>query len=669
MELTMPRPPISREHARRVPWDLDVPAISSWTLTFTLVLYLSLRGGGYDTVVRSDTGLIVWWLVLLGAATGILPGPIGRWGWAAIGLLTAFGVWTGLAIGWSESAEQSVLEVGRIASYLGFLVLAVALQGRSVARHTVNALASAIGVVTLLAVLSRLHPQWFPQNPDFRFLGPTAASKLSYPIGYWNALAAFAAIGAPLLLSVAVGGRTLVGRALAAAALPVTALCVYLTISRGGAIELGLGVVVFMLISPRRLEAVGTLALTGAASALLIGLTHQRHALTDGLQTAAAHHQGNQILALTIVVCGLVGALQAAATLAARRRPRPAFLTADRRTTTRRTRRVLVGALIVALALGVPGKLHHAWHDFKQPMGVVSPGSMSSVFSRLGAANGNSRYQFWQAAGHAFDHHPVGGTGPGTFQFWWARHATADGFVRNAHSLYMETLAETGIVGFALLIGLLVTFAAFAARRALRSEPGPRLWLSAAAGALAAFLLAAAVEWVWQLAAIAAAALTVGAVIVCGRDEGDGERALQPAAPSTKRPRWVAGALLAALAVVALGAILVPLGGTVKLRASQSAAANGNLSLALRDSLAAERLQPYASAPYVQEATVLEAAGRLGDAAVAARTATRNSPTDWTTWLTLARIDARRGDDREGLAALAKARQLNPRFTVFSASR
>ena len=67
-----------------------------------------------------------------------------------------------------ERASAASIELGRVATYLGVLVLAIALQGRAAARHTINGLACAIGLVTLLAVLSRLHPQWFPANDHAR---------------------------------------------------------------------------------------------------------------------------------------------------------------------------------------------------------------------------------------------------------------------------------------------------------------------------------------------------------------------------------------------------------------------------------------------------------------------------------------------------------------------
>jgi Flp pilus assembly protein TadD len=123
---------------------------------------------------------------------------------------------------------------------------------------------------------------------------------------------------------------------------------------------------------------------------------------------------------------------------------------------------------------------------------------------------------------------------------------------------------------------------------------------------------------------------------------------------------------LALLAIAALGAVLVPLAGQLAIRDSQAAAADGRPAAALADSVAAERLQPYAASAYLQEALVLEAAGELGPAAAAARVATTDSPTDWTTWLTLARIDARRGATGAALAELRRARQLNPQSSLFN---
>jgi tetratricopeptide (TPR) repeat protein len=640
----------------------DPPALAAWTLAFTLVAYLALRNGGYDTVVRSEVAVAVWWLVLLTALAGMLPARIGAAGWVAIALLAAFAAWTGLAIGWSESAERSSIELGRVAAHLGVLVLAIALQGRTAARTTINGVACAIGFVTALAVLSRLHPQAFPANEHFEFLGPGSARKLSYPLNYWNALAAFAAMGGPLLLAVAIGARTLAGQALAALALPLSTLCIYLTISRGGMLALAVGLVAFVALVPRRLEAAGTLALAGAGSAVLLWGLSLRDALQQGTVTPTGLHQGTQMLWIAVFVCGGVALLQVALGLAARHAHRPPVLEPGRRAMTRRSLAALAAVAVVAVAAGVPARVADTWRDFKAPNGVVAAGSEDNVFSRLQAANGNGRYEFWQAALNANATDPWRGIGPGTFEFWWARHSTTPGFVRDAHTLYLETLAETGIVGFALLAGFLLWLAAVALVRTLRAPETLRLWTAAAAGGLAAFLTSAAFEWVWEMAALAMAAMLLAAIILAGRDDP-----LRPREPDPARAdSWVARGVLAALALAALVAVLVPLASTLATRDSRAAAARGRLDVAYADSQTAQRLQPYGATPHLQQALVLEQSGFLSPAARAARAATREEPTNWRTWLVLARLDARRGAMGPALEELRQAQRLNPRSTLFA---
>lgn len=657
-------PPPAWTLSQRLTARFDGPALSAWLLAFASVTYLALRNGGYDTVVRSEVGVAIWWIILFAAIAGLIPRRIPTAGWVAIGLLGAFTVWTTIGLTWTENSERTVVEIAREATYLGLLVLAIALQGRTSARHTVNGIACAIGLITVLAVLSRLHPQAFPPGQHFRFLGAESARKLSYPLNYWNGLAAFAAMGVPPLLAVAIRGRTLLGQAVAAAVLPLSALCVYLTISRGGVIALAAGIIVFLALVPRRLDAFATLAIAAIAGGILVWATSQRSALTEGLPTPLALQQGNRVLVLAVILCVGVALLQVAVALAARTFERPWLLDPGRRATAQRVATLLAIGAVVCIAVGVPGKVEHAWHDFKQPYGVVKPGSVTSVFTRFSAANGNNRYQFWQAAVHASEAHPWNGIGPGTYQFWWERHSNLPGFVRNAHSLYFETLAETGIIGIVLLGGLMLWFAAVAVRRSLVAARGLRVWIAGAAGGLTAFLVAAAVEWVWQLAAVAAAALVLGAVIVAGREAPD--RAPAPdAGPRPARRRWIPRVVLAVAAIPALIAILIPLGEATALLRSQQAARVNDLHAALVDATTAANIEPYSGAPHLQIALVLEAAGHLDAAADAARTAASDAPTDYQTWLTLARIDARRGATAAALAEFRHARSLNPQSALF----
>ena len=108
--------------------------------------------------------------------------------------------------------RRGAVELGRVAAYLGVLALAISVQGKAAARHTINGLASAIGLVTLLASPVAAAPAGVPRQRPPRAPSRDSARKLSYPLNYWNALAAFAALGVPLLLAVAIGARTLAGQ-------------------------------------------------------------------------------------------------------------------------------------------------------------------------------------------------------------------------------------------------------------------------------------------------------------------------------------------------------------------------------------------------------------------------------------------------------------------------
>jgi len=59
---------VSRRHRTSVSPGYDTGA---WVLTFAPVLYLGLRGGGYDAVVRGEVGIAVWWLLAVGALAGL----------------------------------------------------------------------------------------------------------------------------------------------------------------------------------------------------------------------------------------------------------------------------------------------------------------------------------------------------------------------------------------------------------------------------------------------------------------------------------------------------------------------------------------------------------------------------------------------------------------------
>ena len=68
----------------------------------------------------------------------------------------------------------------------------------------------------------------------------------------------------------------------------------------------------------------------------------------------------------------------------------------------------------------------------------------------------NDRATYWRVAAKDFESHVAVGSGAGTYAAYWRRHPQRVYFAPlHAHSLYLETGAELGVVGLALLLVLL----------------------------------------------------------------------------------------------------------------------------------------------------------------------------------------------------------------------
>jgi O-antigen ligase len=154
-------------------------------------------------------------------------------------------------------------------------------------------------------------------------------------------------------------------------------------------------------------------------------------------------------------------------------------------------------ALAGAAALAVAAVL------LAQPLGArfAAPAPDEQDARRLVDLSGHGRSELWRVAWEQGLEHPLLGGGAGT----WARAYVAEtgelAAPANAHSLPLETFAELGLVGVALL----GAFAVVVLRRA-RVEP-------AAAAVLAAWLVHACADWDWQLPAATLPALACAAAL------------------------------------------------------------------------------------------------------------------------------------------------------------
>jgi tetratricopeptide (TPR) repeat protein len=629
---------------------IDFQAVAVWMLGFLLVVYLGLNGGGYEPVIRDQIGIAVWWGVLLGLAVGALPlRKPRRNAWVALGAFGGYVAWVALSATWSSTVDGSFADLGRVTTYLGIFALALALRGPRGTRRIISALGAGIFVLVAVGLLSRLHPAWFPGAHETVSFLSANRSRLSYPLGYWNGMAALVAIGLPLVLYLASSAKHLLTQALAAAALPAMALTLYFTFSRGGVAAAVVGLIVFVAFATDRVLKGATMLIAAVGSAILMLGAHQRGALDEGLSNQLAHHQGNELLAMTIVVCAGVGLIQTGLAIYLRNGERPAWTRPSRRTSMIGLGSVVLVVAAAAIALVATGKVSHAWNEFKESEGT------GTGTARLQSFSSNGRVPYWEAALHEFKADPIVGGGSGSFEVWWAQHrGEKGGFVRDAHSLYLEALAELGIVGLVLILFFFGWVLWVGVRSYLSASRSRRTQLAAALAGVAAFSFGAAYDWLWELPVLPIAFLLLASVLVTV-----GSRERRRATPILGR---VVGGLVA---IVAMVAIAIPLGGASSIQQSQAAARSGDLSHALTEAEDAIRIEPFAAPPRLQKALVLEEQGRFGAAEVAALGAVHREPQEWRSWVVLSRLQAEQGNATQALASYRKAKMLNPRSSLF----
>jgi tetratricopeptide (TPR) repeat protein len=533
-------------------------------LAFALTLGLAFDGGGYAPA-SFDRGLVgvgAAALLLVVLAGGARPGRLSTALLAGLVLLTA---WTALSWLWSDSPPIALDEAPRVAVYLGAAGVVV-LAGRRVSMSwPAGGILAGASLAVCWNLWLRLAPDWAGRSPLRSDIG-----QLADPVGYANSLALLAAIA--LVLALGLDGP-------AAALLVPLAAEVALQQSTGTVAALALGVVAYLLMSERPIRSgmllvlplVGALVVRGAGSVVSPPPTN----------LLSAAHTGHRLLLLLV----LLTLAQAALAFA------PRVLPAGRRVSARLARLLALATGAVTLA--------------------VAPF----------AFGGHERGHYWRVAWHELIANPVLGSGAGTFADWWLRLRTVPQSSHEAHSLYLETLAELGPLGLALL--LLAFGAGLLGAWRLRRDPlGPAL-----VAALVTYGAAAAVDFHWELAAVTTPAILLAASATVHAD------------PATRpvRNRYA----VPALAAFTVAGVLALVGA--------SALDRGDPQRALR-------VAPYSSVAWKELAEQRRARGDIKGAVAAYRRAVKLDPNDWNAWSELAAV--LKGKPRR--LALAEAARLDP---------
>lgn len=463
---------------------------------------LAFFSGGYFDQPRLWAGVLAWALVAVAVLCRCSPLPGSGPGRLALGSLLLLTLWVGLSTTWAPLSEAALDDFERTLLYVAALAAAAALLRGETLRWVEPAVAGGVLVVVGYGLAGRLLPGIMELTES-----ATAAGRLEQPLTYWNAMGALAAIGFVLCVRLAGdpsrGDRLRVGAV--AAGVPL-GLGVYLSFSRGAIAALLLGLAVVLVLAPdwRQLRAAAlTLGGSLAVSVAVAALPGVR-----ALEGSAGTRQKEGLIALAVLALAAGGA--AAVQLAFVRREQAGNARTGRLLGARHGAAIGTGLAVLVLGGAALGTA------LERGPNPVSPAT-GAKNERLTSTESN-RYAYWRVAFGEFADHPIEGSGSGGFRVAWLKEREIEDPAQDAHSLYIETAAELGLVGV-LLLALFLGGVAAVVRGAYRVAPGATAGLAAGS---AVWAMHAALDWDWEMPAVTLPALILAGALIALADQPSG---------------------------------------------------------------------------------------------------------------------------------------------------
>ena len=579
-----------------------------------------------DSVWTALAALLVagGWGALALAGRSPLPGG----GAVLVGLLLATAAWSGLSIAWSVAPDLSWAELDRTLVYTAFLAVGLLLgAGRpEAARLAAAALTVAFGAGVVWALAGKAIPAVFPDGGR--------AARLRDPIGYWNALALAADVLLVLALSFAASSRAVAVRIGGAALAYAAVVAVLLAASRAGVAAAVLGIVLWLWLRRDRVEA-ALLALVAIVPALAVaGWAFTRPALVEDGGSHADRVADGAWFGLLLLAGGVLVALGAREL---GRRPLPP---AGRGRVARLLRGLAVAVALVTV-VGLVANAGRIADEFRGEEVRNDPGRFASLSS-------NNRLAWWGEARDVFEADPLTGAGANSFEVARKRYREIASSVTQPHSVPLQFLAGTGIVGLALLLGLAAGAAAAAVGAVRRLEGGERDAAAALSVALALWLVHALVDYDWDFVAVTGPAFfAAGALAAAGR-------------PARTGTFPFAAAAAGALALAAAAAVVTPWLAQRSVRDVNPALERGDVDAAREAAKRARSLDPLSLEPLFARARVEEDAGDAEAALAAYRRAADVQPENSVSWYELGLYEFNLGDRCSAYVHLNRAYTLDP---------
>jgi O-antigen ligase len=621
----------------------ELGAIALMLLPGALIVFLGFNAGGYFPGTPAVVALVLTQILIVRILQARHPfeglAPITLVAIGALGLYAALTLASGI---WSHTTSRALIEFDRAWCYLLVLVLFATVRASAAnIRWLIRGLVLGMSVVCVAGLITRLLPNVWHTAPG------VSNERLSYPVTYWNTLGLLAALGIVLAshLTSSLDESRLV-RALAAGVLPLLAATLFFTFSRGAIIAGAVGLAVYALVARPRGLLSAALVVLPATTALILVAYHANLLDTLDPTTPAAVAQGHHV-ALVAGICVLVS-LMARLVLTLVLDPRLGRWTVTARISAPVKRGMLALAaalaLTVFLVLGAPHAILNEWHRFIS--GSMPKLAHGDLRARLTDPADDGRTDLWRVALHAFNASPAHGVGAGMYQTLWDRNRPRFVYTINAHSLYLQAMAELGMPG---LLALLVLVGAAILGLAVRARGRQRTLYGALLAATVVWVLHAGVDWDWEMPVV-----TVGFFAAIGLALSSRGRAGNGWTPS-HNTRLVLGLLC--LATIALPVSLV--GSQTRLGQAEHALYASNCAAASPDALSSIGWLDLRPEPYevVGFCDLQRGMPRLGIAAM--RQAVSHDPGSWETYYALGIAQASAGVDPR--ASVERALRMDPR--------
>ena len=473
---------------------------------------LAFFSGGFFAEARLTAGIVALLLAAAVAAFAKPPLPRSRPGRIALAGLALLAGLTLLSTLWAPLKGPALDDSQRVILYLaGTFAAAAILRPRALARAVEPAIAFGGLVVIGYALSERLLPGFIDLSQS-----ASAAGRLEQPLTYWNALGALAALALTACARLA-GDPTRQPRlrALAVAASAPLGLGLYLSFSRGAlaAAAAGIGLLAFLAPTWPQLRGLVLCSVAGTAAAFASAPMSALTRVTGDL--GSRETAGAAMLGILVVVMAAASAAQIWLVGAERRgRLSLARFSAPN---------WAIAAVIVAVAAA-------AGTAFGVAGGEHGPPVKEARAQRLGTVS-SIRYSYWGVALKTFARHPIAGIGSRGFRVEWLRERDVQEDVRDAHSLYLETAAELGLLGLVAL-GLFLGGVAACAVRVRRRDP---LLLGAGpAAVVGVWAVACALDWHWEMPAVTLPALLAVAALIAQADPPGAAEAADSAPAATQ---------------------------------------------------------------------------------------------------------------------------------------